>query len=1591
MSEITVIKQDTSEERVLSKDERDVLFKQISSKLNIPYYYLEELGLLEDEIFAKESKNIKPDITSLLVRKLLEFTNVIPIIKELKVISRTPEEFIKEYNMMSNNIKGSGPSKPAKNPKKSNKLNKPLKPQEESKDQKLQEETSEQVQEPKDQEKYNKKNKSYINAEFGKNLFYVPIQVLKPQPVVVLNELDSFLNSEEEFKNDYLYKVAQNDVIEICGLIVDQSKQTTKYYVDDVYNIINVSARIKSGEYSNSYLWDTVFSPYNVLTDHKIYNNLNNISINNGKLNIFKSVNKSSKLLYLLFNSDEQTKKVSNALFDLMNYYSKYSYNDYIANYINLSSDLSAGKSADLPSDKPANKKQNYSELFSSLVELFKNQRSQTKKSVNIKDKKDKKDNKKQKNKNSNSDSESDDENIVDVSTSDSTESKKPKELSNLKTPAIRKFFEDLEKEKLFMGNFSFVYDQSIWNDLISIKATSLLEKLMFIYNDKSILKEQKTQYEKDIQDFLNKKRQDLLVKAYQKYLQQIYEKNILHEMKLRHIYIQKFGYEKYKEIVKKMPVYGTMRSMVVGTKGSLFDYITDKEIKVVEAEMSKQQKMSTKSAESAPWANIVNNIRTSTSKKDRLKYYNELKQYLPNLKGKDMSKEKDLIMSKDDVAIICPHVKAMLDLEENNATTNDIRNELLKFTGDVPLYQYYYCKICGETLVQSESMEGAIVFEGDQPIVKHNVEEGLREYIWKNTNQVVRNFVEFKEAHSNKYVNNLITNITFKLYDFINLIEKKLIKSKTSSIEEIEHKKKLFTIIYIYAMLIKIVFDNYTNITFVKLDKKGFVKSSIDKLIKYSVDKIVNTQNLILNKLTDIDENFLESSLIKAYKNISLVIEKSKLEPPPEIDLATTLALDPIYLYIAHTTLLSHIIKDKIQPKEIAKVKKLYEESYKMVNLFNVPGKHNSKSLSLALAKDDYIYQRVIEPKFSEKITEMFNGLTNIQKLKDMVNDTKNKSKNQIIGKFYEGYLVESFKKLMEYVHSKIYLKPIYFVKIIKDPENENLYTINVNLNSEFTNFDKSIEKLRKGEKILKDINKYYTLPAFSKLAYNNSMQFLESNVKNSEPNLLSRSYGHDFNKKFNIKLLPQSLIDNIKQKDQFHKHKWSIFVYTNLGKYKGKGINNYKDSDLILYSDKDLGAAIHEKEFLNYIIVDQLCKTCLYSINNVEQEIKNPLKIIEEEQLITNFYNYFENKCPESDKKSKSGESVHEFDKDKCKNCGYVKEMYYSKDAQYFDKYIKQFLNETSAKNNKFTYTSINIDTKSEKLINEIYYDVPDFIQKWKPNTNITNELVIKTYDIMQKGSTLKDSVISALKVKKQEYYNMLINIGLVEKIDYDLIINGSENPYKKLSTNKAFAKTRCSKIDLYIKELIFDYTILLNYKNLSVLPLEIKIIVENSDQKEIQNLSKLNNIFDIVTLLKNKSSNYDYFELLMYIKQLYSEDDVKISEFMLEYLYQGIIDIQQHLEKTLGKKTASEFIIYFINKMITIEKTSSKLKESKSAAIEASQKLDLIDDSNMQDHSQTRMYDDLIKGNQKSQYEYDFDYEDPGLDAGGHNINM
>jgi hypothetical protein len=407
--------------------------------------------------------------------------------------------------------------------------------------------------------------------------------------------------------------------------------------------------------------------------------------------------------------------------------------------------------------------------------------------------------------------------------------------------------------------------------------------------------------------------------------------KDIYQELMYRWIYIKKFGYDGYQQMFGDETKVTAEKLQYDGYK-KILDLVDEKTKKVIIATKQRDDKYFEEMQHNTePWVAISYKLRHAITQEERKKYYLALKPYIAG-KAKD-----DWLRSKRGFPIMCPHLREQIEMELRGASDKEMHDLLMTYAGDTPLQDAYYCKICGEPVTYNESLEGLTSYEGDQNVVGYQDAQGaLKEYTWKLANQVVRAFVEFKSLKTNKYMNQFVSSIVKNIHDIVVSIDKKVNKSKTNSLDEIDMKRKIYTILYIWALLIKVILENPGKIKFTF--QKDFQKVSSDVLFRKALSCISSAQDVLLRKLSDMTDTVLEESLYRAYNNLNALLSKSKLEEETEYEPKDAVLLDPVYNYLRYVYLLQHSISQKKSMMTISAATTMEDVIGKTMDYSNAP-----------------------------------------------------------------------------------------------------------------------------------------------------------------------------------------------------------------------------------------------------------------------------------------------------------------------------------------------------------------------------------------------------------------------------------------------------------------------------------------------------------------------------------------------------------------------------------------------------------------------------------------------------------------------------
>lgn len=1009
-------------------------------------------------------------------------------------------------------------------------------------------------------------------------------------------------------------------------------------------------------------------------------------------------------------------------------------------------------------------------------------------------------------------------------------------------------------------------------------------------------------------------------------------------EMQHRYYYIQKFGIDKFNDVMSKIPI---------GARdgAELLKFTTPKEANLVLIDYKKNEKfLEAQSHSKESWIRVVQLMRHEESLRTRQKLYKELKKlvrippgpHTSDLKKDPGLKNNDWIRSSKGYPIICPHIRDMFELEMHAAPDTSIKEYLIRnYAGEIPVYQAYYCRICGERLSSTKQMEGVTTemrIEGYS-----GIEDELRSYVWSTVSQIVRLGVEFRELQTSQDIKKFISTITNNLYVFADLIEKMLNKQKTVINEEKENRKRLMVIIYVYAMLVKIVSDNPHQVRFNTPKFKGFKKVDIKKLLDHVIDVIVLSQNTVINNISEfgktVTTEYIKKILDSAFKHISDVVGKSKIREPVQPKLIQNILLDPLYLFIADGNLLVTMIRNT----------KLSE--FKKVELETILPKQVLRSSLVEIEETQRgIYERATNP-YKSWITGWKPDT-----LKNAVN-IKSGNIDHDLMTLYVSHQAMIGDYLLEYTHSGVFENPVWETTITQDP-NSGIDIITATLGPAYTTFIAKYQKMMDLEIIKNNIYNHFRAHVVGSLWRQiRSYRYAGFNTE-TDFKYLSLVYGIHTHKG-NADML------SIKTVNKFHKHKFSVYVWCTADKYADKPLSKYKPKDIILYSGD--GKIPIESDI---ILIDKYCSICGAGFKEAQKGSSDVQNLLEHHRDIVNFYNYFSYNCPSPKPKDlRDGNPYHVFGKSGCLNCGFKKEFIDDLDPGYYNKWKKSSIGAKQKTNVKSIPLTLRAKKKSVSKIT------------WAYQTGIINEFSIKTHDIIRKGSLLGDSPYKPRKFTKNEYFNIITYIGLIQGVEFDKIRNGVEKP-------KESGLKRRNILHPYIQNIIKDIGSIINHKNVSLLNPSYKLILDSSSADDLTKLSKIKMV-DLYAKVNKKMkvpadmSNLRYYELSQ--KILIGLSDIDVSKFTLTYLLRLILEFIGILgTQKITSKVIDEIMLLLISRFLNIEESLSKMPPQKKANVEIVQGPH-HDNANMVDNRQSRDFDDIVDPDATDKYSYaDLDYD-------------
>lgn len=153
---------------------------------------------------------------------------------------------------------------------------------------------------------------------------------------------------------------------------------------------------------------------------------------------------------------------------------------------------------------------------------------------------------------------------------------------------------------------------------------------------------------------------------------------------------------------------------------------------------------------------------------------------------------------------VLCPHHYDMFESLSKNNEIHDIITHIVKKYSDATslIENAYFCKICGEKLVQQID-EGNIEFVNNERINTLREIDNISSIVWREVRNIVMGQLMFNTLMDKKA---LVSTITDNIHSFIYSEVEKMKNIKTLGQDQIHNITNLYSAIYGYAQVIKLL-----------------------------------------------------------------------------------------------------------------------------------------------------------------------------------------------------------------------------------------------------------------------------------------------------------------------------------------------------------------------------------------------------------------------------------------------------------------------------------------------------------------------------------------------------------------------------------------------------------------------------------------------------------------------------------------------------------------------------------------------------------------------------------------------------------------
>lgn len=249
---------------------------------------------------------------------------------------------------------------------------------------------------------------------------------------------------------------------------------------------------------------------------------------------------------------------------------------------------------------------------------------------------------------------------------------------------------------------------------------------------------------------------------------------------------------------------------------------------------------------------------------------------------------------------VICPHVLELYRAESRGASYAETKAALTPFIDQRAIRGDFFCRVCGEFITEEVEM-GGLEGMGAGPM-----DDELRKLIW---GEVIQLLTAVTRVGDGKLVDlgKLTSGIRDAIYPQVAAAEKRILKSKTNTADEIKSRKRLYIAIYAIAYIVYMAHRTATGdtdspaVSFTGLALRP--NKLLSQLISHARGIIMTRKNVIIREIPGMTAEQVAAIIIEAYQEIITSGTGASTEEDTRAgdrDDTEDIELDGIYRYIA-------------------------------------------------------------------------------------------------------------------------------------------------------------------------------------------------------------------------------------------------------------------------------------------------------------------------------------------------------------------------------------------------------------------------------------------------------------------------------------------------------------------------------------------------------------------------------------------------------------------------------------------------------------------------------------------------------------------